>query len=84
MWNSWKHCWLEDFTEEKVNSKVSCLSFVLIAMKLVKLQQDVHKIRTIEKETSKKIEEKVMEEIIKAKAESVALLKKTLMKMMIK
>ena len=55
-------------------------------MKLVKVLQDVHKRRTKKKETSTKIEEKMMEKTTKTKARSHAtlLMKKTLMKMMIK
>ena len=52
--NNWKHYWQEDFIEEKVNSKVSCLSFVSIAMKLVILLQDVHRRRLTKKEESTK------------------------------
>ena len=33
--NNWRHYWQEDFIEEKASSKVSYLSFVSIAMKLV-------------------------------------------------
>ena len=69
--NNWKYCWQEDFTEEKASSKVIYPSFFSIAMKL---------------ETSKKIEEKMMEETIEKKAKSHAtlLMNKTLMKMMMK
>ena len=84
--NNWKHCWQEDFTEEKTSSKVSYASFVSIAMKLVILLQDVHRRRIIEKETSKKTKEKMMEETIETKEKSHAtlLMNKTLMKMIMK
>ena len=55
-------------------------------MKLVILLQDVHRRRTIEKETSTKIEEKMMEETTETKERSHAtlLMNKTLKKMMMK
>ena len=33
--NNWKHCWQEDFTEEKANTKVSYPLSISIAMELV-------------------------------------------------
>ena len=53
-------------------------------MKLVILLQDVHRRRITKKETSTKIEEKMMEETteIKAKSHATLIMNKTLMKMM--
>ncbi len=84
--NNWKHCWQEDFIEEKASSKVSYPSFVSIAMKLVILLQDVHRRRLTKKEESTKIEEKTMEETRETKTRSHAtlLMNKILMKMMMK
>ena len=84
--NNWKHCWQKDFTKEKTNSKVSYPSFVSITMKLVILLQDVHRRRITEKETSTKIDEKMMEGTTKTKERNHAtlLMNMTLMKMMMK
>ena len=83
--NNLKHCWQQDFIEEKASSKVSYPSFFSIAMNLVILIQDAHR-RTTKKETSTKIEEKMMEETTETKARSHAtlLMNMTLMKMMMK
>ena len=84
--NNWRHCWQEDFTEEKASSKVSYLLFVSIAMKVVILLQDVHRRRLTKKEASKKIEERMMEKNIETKARihAILLMNKILMKMMMK
>ena len=58
--NNWRHCWQEDFTEEKASSKVSYPSSVSIAMKLVILLQDVHRRRIKKKEASTKTKRKMM------------------------
>ena len=65
---------------------VSSLLFISIAMSKVILLKDSHRRRTKKKETSTKIEEKMMKETIetKAKGHATLLMNKTLMKMMMK
>ena len=84
--NNWKHCWQEDFIEEKASSKVSYLSFVSIAMKFLILLQHVHRRRLTKKEESTKIEKKMIKETkeTKAKSHATLLMNKTLMKTMMK
>ena len=67
MWNNWKHYQLEDFTEENESSRVNYLSFVSISMKQDILLQGVHRKRITRKETSTKIEEKMIKRDYKDK-----------------
>ena len=78
--NDWRHCWKEDFTEEKE----SYLLFVSISMKLVILLQDVHRRRLTKKEASTKIERRMIEKTTKARSHATLLMNKSLMKMMMK
>ena len=73
--NNWRHYWQEGFIKEKADIKVSYLSFVSIAMKLVILQQDAHKRRLIKKEASTKTKRKMMEKTRKIKVRSHATLR---------
>ena len=80
--NNWRHYWKKDFIEEKPNSKVIYLLSISIAMKLVILQQDVHRRRLKKKEASTKIERRMMENTTKARSHAALLMNKILMKMM--
>ena len=72
-----KHYWKDDSIEVKASSKVSYLSFVSIAMRLVILLLDVQRRRTTEVVTNTKVEEMKTTRITKIKARShVTLLKR--------
>ena len=72
------------FQKEKANTKVSYPLFVSIVMKLVILQPSVPRRYLIRRETSTKIERKMMEKITKARSHATLLMKFFLMKMMMK
>ena len=82
--NNWKHCWQEDFIEEKESSKVSYLLFVSIVMKLVILFQCVHRRRITKKEKSTRTREKKIKKTIKKKVRDATLLKMIIMRMIMK
>ena len=76
MLNNLKHYWPEDSTKVKVILKVNYLSFVSIAMRLVRLLLDVQRRRKIEVETNTEVEEMRTRNIKKIKARSLATLLK--------